>query len=230
MDANHSSPTKEEKNSAAFNILHWWFETYCRIVLRFWCRIKAYRIDNLPPSPYILCANHGSHMDTPVLIIASGKRFNQYAMIAARDYFFDANSGKQRWYQKLMFLIPVERAASRQSLQILQDASRPHIAAKRNIIIYPEGTRSRDGTIGHMKRGAAHLALMLQLPVVPVYIDGTFLSMPRGTLFPKKKTLSVVFGKPIMLSATTAPNSRELAGTIEEEIHTLRNQFYSEQQ
>lgn len=207
-------------------LAHRAFERFCRLVFRLRCPLRYEGRENLPPPPFLLCANHCSHMDTPALMTAAGGGFGNYAMIAARDYFFSGgkrDEGGGIGYHRFMFLVPVERRASRDSLRLMFEGCRPHLAAGRNLIIYPEGTRSVDGTIGTMKRGAAALALGLQVPVVPAHIGGTFDCLPKGALVPRKGKVVVRFGKPLL--PADYPNdrsaSRKLAADIAAAITQL---------
>ena len=67
----------------------------------------------------------------------------------------------------------------------------------RNLIIYPEGTRSLNGEMGLFKRGPAMFSAELNLPIVPVHIHGTYKSLPKGRVFPKPKRITVTIGEPI---------------------------------
>jgi long-chain acyl-CoA synthetase len=69
----------------------------------------------------------------------------------------------------------------------------------RNIIIFPEGTRTQNGDIGDFKKTFAILSRELNVPVVPVAINGAYDAFPRGTFFPKPwKKINIKFLKPIM--------------------------------
>ena len=206
------------------NLWHRIFERFCRLVFRLRCPLESCGRELLPAAPFLLCANHCSHIDTPALMAAAGGSFDNYAMIAARDYFF---SGERKFgYHRFMFLVPVERRASRDSLRAMFDGCRPHLSAGRNLIIYPEGTRSKDGNIGTMKRGAAALALGLQVPVVPAHIGGTFHCLPKGALIPKSGKVIVRFGKPLMPEdyPKNQQASRQLAADIAIAITQLASQ------
>ncbi len=174
------------------------FETFCRVLFTVYCPLTTHGRELLPPPPFLICANHSSHMDTPALMTACGGDYNDYAMIAARDYFFSNNSLNRFRYDKFMFLIPIDRRASHGSLRAMFAGCKPHLKSGRNLIIYPEGTRSQDGTMAPMKRGAAVLALGLNLPVAPAHISGTFRCLPKGTVFPRPGRVRVRFGKPLM--------------------------------
>lgn len=65
------------------------------------------------------------------------------------------------------------------------------------IIIFPEGTRSRNGALQGFKSGAAFLASKLQLPVVPAYVAGTHASMPKGCIIPGRERVRITFGRPL---------------------------------
>ena len=69
---------------------------------------------------------------------------------------------------------------------------------KRNLIIFPEGTRTKDGKMGDFKKTFAILSRELNIPVVPVTINGAFKALPKGSFFPKPfKKIKVEFHKPI---------------------------------
>ncbi|MGI9336897.1 MAG: lysophospholipid acyltransferase family protein [Gammaproteobacteria bacterium] len=220
------SPHSRRPHFARF--AHSAFERFCRLVFRLRCPLQHFGRENLPPPPFLICANHCSHMDTPALMTAGGGTFDNYAMIAARDYFFSGGSGGggKFGYHRFMFLVPVERRASRDSLRAMFDGCRPHLDAGRCLIIYPEGTRSVDGNIGAMKRGAAALALGLKVPVVPAHIGGTFHCLPKGALLPKGGKVSVRFGKALMPAdyPQSRNASRQLAADISAAILQLSEQ------
>jgi long-chain acyl-CoA synthetase len=67
----------------------------------------------------------------------------------------------------------------------------------RNLILYPEGERSIDGTPRTFKKGAAILSIHLQVPIVPIAIDGFYEAWPRGKRFQKFSQLKMKFGEPI---------------------------------
>ena len=124
-------------------------------------------------------------MDSAALMYAGGEDFEQYGMVAAKDYFFD-NEKRNSFLSKLMNLIPADRGASRESIVNLMVACREFTGHdSRSIIIYPEGTRSETGEMAPMKKGAAMIATELGLPIVPVYINGTHRAYPKGGKFIK---------------------------------------------
>ena len=74
--------------------------------------------------------------------------------------------------------------AATEAIKSLSEAA-ARIAAGTSVVIFPEGTRSRDGRLGEFKSGAMHLAIKAGVPVVPVAIGGTHRLLPEGSLLPR---------------------------------------------
>ena len=173
------------------------FELYCRLFFRVYCPLKIEGRDRLPASPYILCSNHNSHMDSALLMLAAGTGFHGFAMTAAKDYFF--NNASRRFFLNLfMNLIPIERKFSHESFVEYLAATRAFLdVGGRNLIIYPEGTRSLDGKMGRFKRGPAVVAVELGIPIVPACIEGSHRSWPKGKGFIRPGGVKVTIGEPV---------------------------------
>ena len=166
---------------------------------------------------YVLVANHTSHLDTPLIMGALPRRLARYlAAGAAADYFFDV------WWRRgltaLFFnAFPVDRTGvnpRRVNAKSLLNRGVP-------LLIFPEGTRSRDGSLGTFKPGAAALASSLEVPVVLVAIVGAHAAHPRGSKWPKRGRLpvKVVFGDP--LSARPGEPANEFTQRIRSAIGKL---------
>jgi 1-acyl-sn-glycerol-3-phosphate acyltransferase len=188
-----------------------WRENFLRFVLRpamdFYSARRATGREKLAglKGPVILVANHASHMDTPVILAALPRKLRKRtAVAAAADYFY-----KNRLVAAAVSLVfntvPIERRGGGMAkdggghLDKLLDQGW-------NLLLYPEGTRSRSGGLGRVRRGAAVLAERHKLPVVPIRVSGTSEAMPPGRFWPKRlhgKIMSkrhkveVCFGDPI---------------------------------
>jgi 1-acyl-sn-glycerol-3-phosphate acyltransferase len=127
----------------------------------------------LPSGPCVIVANHCSHADTPALIAALPAR-RRPAVAAAADYWF-RGGWRPGICRALCAAFPVRRAGG--GTADLAAAARL-LAAGRDVIVFPEGSRSRDGRTADFHRGAARLAAAACVPLVPVGISGT------GTLLP----------------------------------------------
>jgi 1-acyl-sn-glycerol-3-phosphate acyltransferase len=136
-------------------------------------------------SPAIFVANHCSHVDTPVLLRAlPGRLRRRTAVAAAADYFYTRRSLAAA--VSLAFgTVPLARkgrgggedggtaAGGTASLA-------PLVADGWSLVVFAEGTRSRDGRVGRLHTGGAVLAAAHGLPLVPVHISGTRAAMPIG--------------------------------------------------
>jgi long-chain acyl-CoA synthetase len=167
------------------------------VLFTLYCPLQVQGRKNIPESPFIFCSNHNSHMDTGVLMRCSGLPFKNFGMMAASDYFFE-NRSRRFFLGSLMNLIPVNRQSTYKNIVEAMAACREFTKDRsRNIIIYPEGTRSLTGQIQSFRHGAAMISSELKLPIVPVYIKGTYDSMPKGKSFMRPKRLHATIGQPI---------------------------------
>lgn len=146
-------------------------------------------------APVVFYANHSSHLDAPMLLTALPKAWRECTAVgAAADYFFDV------WWRAaataLVFnAFPVERAGARRSTR----QAREMLAGGWNVLVFPEGTRSRDGWVGEFRLGAARLCVENGVPALPIAVRGTYQSMPRGRSWPApgRKPVSVRLGRPV---------------------------------
>jgi long-chain acyl-CoA synthetase len=144
---------------------------------------------------YILAANHSSHLDTAAVVSALSlvlgvKEAQKMHVIGASDYFFDSQF-KGWLFSTFLNVVPIEREEV--SLAGLRRV-RGILAKGEPILIFPEGTRSRDGTLREFKPGVGLIALELNTPIVPAFIEGTFASLPAGKSVPRKARVKVRFG------------------------------------
>jgi 1-acyl-sn-glycerol-3-phosphate acyltransferase len=165
-------------------------------VMRRELAIEVYGLDELRQltGPALILANHASHLDTAVLLSTlPTKRRRRTAVAVAGGYFFD--SRLRTGASAITFnAFPIEQsdgALSRTPAELL--------AKGWSVVIFPEGTRSRDGFVGPFQIGAAEIAVKSQVPVIPVGILGTYAAMPRGSNWPVpgRPRVSVRYGSPI---------------------------------
>ena len=162
--------------------------------------------------PVILVANHASHMDTPVILAALPRRLRRHTVVAAAaDYFY-----RYRPVAMLVSLIfntvPIDRGGGGLDRRAAGHVDRL-LDRGWNLLLYPEGTRSRSGGTGRVKRGAAVLAARHNLTIVPIRVTGTREAMPPGRFWPsiragrepkrttvidpRRHPISIAFGDPI---------------------------------
>lgn len=146
--------------------------------------------------PFVLVANHTSHVDAPLL--AQGLPWAQARFLStgvAADYWF--TPFYKRWFVRLLFnAFPIDRDGSRKN----SGTSRRLLRSGVPILVFPEGTRQTTGRIGDFKPGGAALAIGVGVPVVPAAIIGGYEAMPKGRNWPKpgRPPVAVVFGEPMI--------------------------------
>jgi 1-acyl-sn-glycerol-3-phosphate acyltransferase len=164
-----------------------------RAVLTLTGGLRVHGAAALPPGPCVIVANHSSHADTAALIAALPAR-RQPAVAAAADYWFRGGV-RPAICRALCAAFPVRRSGGGST--DLAAAVRL-LAAGHDVIVFPEGTRSRDGHTGDFHRGAARLAAAAGAPLVPAGISGTrTLLPPGGPARPRRTTVTVRFGVPV---------------------------------
>jgi long-chain acyl-CoA synthetase len=180
----------------------------------------------------IVVANHASHLDMGLVKVALGDEGRRLAALAAKDYFFDTRV-KRAYFENFTNLIPMEREGSlRESLA----AAAAALQRGYHLLIFPEGTRSRDGEMHAFFPTAGYLALHCDVDVLPVHLAGTFEAMPPGRNLPRRADLEVRFGQPIPVAtlrtrtASLARSDAYKAATqvIEDAVKALREAWRAE--
>lgn len=164
---------------------------------RRWFQLEVHGLEHVPETgPFLIAANHASHLDTGAVLAALGLRAPELGVLGARDYFF--NRPWKGWLvHTFLHVVPFDR-----TLNVLEGLrlARRMLQAGRPLLIFPEGTRSLTGRLQTFKPGLGLLAAEAEAPVVPAYIQGTFEAMPKGRLWPRRRKVSVTFGPPIVVN------------------------------
>jgi 1-acyl-sn-glycerol-3-phosphate acyltransferase len=119
------------------------------------------------PRPAIYLSNHRSNLDVWAIVAAvpDSTRF-----VAKQSLFRITFLG---WAMRAGGFVPVDRANRERAIASL-DAAAAHVAQGKSLVMFPEGTRSREGRLGPFKKGPFHVALAARCPIVPVAICGTY--------------------------------------------------------
>lgn len=171
------------------NFIYWLGWTAFRAMYATYFRWRVFNPERVPGSgAVILASNHASFLDPP--LVGSGLR--RECTFLARDTLF--RFGPTRWLLTRWQAVPIDREGSSASgmKRILEALNNG-----RAVILFPEGTRSRDGQLQPVRSGVGLIAAKTDAPVVPVRVWGTFEAYGRNVRFPKPKRVTVKYGEPL---------------------------------
>lgn len=168
-----------------------WFAK--RVVALLDVHLTATGADLVPADrAYVYMSNHQSHLDIPMLYATLPSR--TIRMLGKKELFKIPLWGRGL---RAAEFVEVDRSNHTSAMKSIEHAARL-IRDGVSIYLAPEGTRSRDGSIGKLKKGGFHLALGTGAPIVPVAIKGTINILPRGGKVMKKgQRVDVSIGAPI---------------------------------
>lgn len=169
--------------------------------------------------PFVLVTNHSSHLDAPLLVSLLPYRLTKHlAVAAAADYFYG------KWWMKALTSLffnsfPVQRNVAGMSRG--NSLSVRLLAEGLPIVIFPEGTRSRDGAMKRFKPGAAALSIDQDAPVLPIALAGTSQAMPVGRFWPVwgRPRVDMFIGTPML--AMPEESVREFSARVEARVSTM---------
>jgi long-chain acyl-CoA synthetase len=164
-----------------------------KAVSRIFFRLKSSGLENIPrEGPCIIAPNHASYLDA--FVVAAGmpaESFDSLYSLGIQKYFA-GRSGEA--FAKLANVIPIDQETYlNKALQMSSYVLRN----RKSLLVFPEGGRSFDGGIMEFKKGVGILSAELNIPVIPVYIKGSFEALPRAAKWPKFVEITVSFGKPL---------------------------------
>lgn len=164
-----------------------------KIILKTFFRLKAAGLHNLPEKgPYIIAPNHASYLDAFCIGGAlPSKLFTDLYSLGVQEYFVGGLRGS---FARVAHVIPIDTEAY---LNKAMQLSSYVLRKGKSLLIFPEGGRSFDGELMEFKKGVGILSVELNVPVVPVYIEGSFQALPRTAKWPKFTGIKVKFGKPL---------------------------------
>ena len=193
------------------------------VFLKVFYRHKVYGLEHFYPGAAVIAANHTSFLDPPILSTS----WPEEVHFLARESLF-----RKGWFGKLISNLnshPVSGDSSdtnvlRTIIKLLNDGKK--------IILFPEGTRSADDTLGEIKPGIAMLISRTNTAIIPAYIHGAYEVWSRSRRFPKLRgKTACVFGTPIFwrdfAHLEKKDAQRAIAEKLRSSILALRNWYES---
>ena len=180
--------------------------------------------------PVVFASNHQSHFDVPAILSALPGRLRARVAPAMAKEFFKAHffpagfsrrerlSNSLNYYLAAFFFnafpLPQREAGARQTLQYIGELS----GRGWSVLIFPEGVRSRSGEIKPFRGGIGMIGARLDIPVIPVRLDGIDRILPTGSSFARPARVRVAFGAPLTLHGD---DYSALAKQVEDAVRSL---------
>jgi 1-acyl-sn-glycerol-3-phosphate acyltransferase len=198
----------------------WWWMV--RGYFRIFQRVRIEGLENLPKDPpFMLVANHCSHFDA--LLLASAlplKLRNKVFPIAAGDTFFQTPFVRI-FAAGAMNALPLWRKNT--GKHAMDDLRARLVSEPCGYILFPEGTRSRNGVMKPFKAGVGMLIAGTDIPVVPCNLEGTHRALPPDRRFPRRAVITLRIGRAMTFHdvANTREGWSEIAQRLEAAVRQL---------
>jgi 1-acyl-sn-glycerol-3-phosphate acyltransferase len=201
------SPTGAAFSQEGLAVLKWLLYAVVKTVCFGWfCvfnRLSREGTDHIPRrGAFILAANHCSNLDPVVVGAACPRRLR---FMAKEELFRVPLLGT---LIDALGAVPVPRS-DRQGAAAVLRLTLSRLEAAESVLVFPEGTRSRDGRLGKLEGGVALLAIKTGLPVIPAFLSGTFEALPSGVSFPRPSKIRLRFGEPLEAASWSDLPERE---------------------
>ena len=176
-------------------------------------RIEVIGEENIPEDEaFLVVSNHQSNFDIPILLgyfklpLAFVAKIELRKMLIVRDWMD---------YLRCLFM---DRDDFRQSVKIINEGSK-NLKAGQNYVIFPEGTRSKDGSLGDFKPGSVKMAKKAEVRILPITIDGSIGLMRKGDNIIRPADVRVIIHEPVESDLESVELMSLVKSTIETGLH-----------
>jgi len=208
LGLSHEEAFKSLKRESGLiaSALHWGWWSFVRTYLTVWHRLTVEGREHLPTKPpFVLVANHSSHLDALVLAAPLDWRIrDQIFPIAAGDVFF-TGPAISAFAALMLNALPMWRKKC--GPHALKELKQRLVDEPCSYILFPEGQRTRTGEMLPFKAGLGMMIAETDVPIVPCYLHGCFEALRPETKWPKPHPIRIRIGPP--LNFAHVPNKRD---------------------
>jgi 1-acyl-sn-glycerol-3-phosphate acyltransferase len=211
---------RESGMASSVGHLAWW--TFVRGYMAVWHRLTIHNRERIPKKPpFVLVANHASHLDALVLAAPlPWKQRDKIFPIAAGDVFFETPM-VSAFAAYMLNALPMWRKKC--GPHALEQLRRKLVEDPCAYILFPEGARSRDGAMLPFKPGLGMLIAGTDVPVVPCHLQGCYDALPADCKIPRPRRITVRIGEPVAFGEVK--NNREgwkhIASELQSRVKSL---------
>jgi len=207
---------KEKKHSLFDRFVYIFCNSVTRLFAIVYFRFRVHKSERYPlDGPVLICANHQSHMD-PILV-ANG--CTRYVGFVARESLFKFKPFG--WLITTLGAFPINRDGGIAGIkETLKRLKRGEV-----VLIFPEGTRTPNGTIQNFKSGFCAIARRSKVPIVPVAIDGAYDAWPKNAALPRPRSIKLKVGHPIMFDEYNSLTDTEITERVQSEVAKLQQEL-----
>jgi 1-acyl-sn-glycerol-3-phosphate acyltransferase len=204
-----------------YNFVYWLGKIIVKLGFLLFSRLEVRNEKNVPrQGGVLLVANHISHLDPPVVGITCARKVY---FLAKKELF---KNGLIGWFMNSSGQIKVDRGKGLEAVEAAVNT----LKAGKCICIFPEGTRSRTGQMQQPHTGIVVIASKINVPIVPILVEGTYQMLPPKAKFPKFfSRIRLTYGESFYLTEeqmdlSSKDKMRETAEAIMEKIRVLGTQ------
>lgn len=210
---------KEKKRSLFHRLVYIFCNSATRLFALIYFRFRVFKSERYPiDGPVLICANHQSHMD-PILV-ANG--CTRYVGFVARESLFKFKPFG--WLITVLGAFPINRDGGIAGIkETLKRLKRGEV-----VLIFPEGTRTPDGTLQDFKSGFCAIARRSKVPIVPVAIDGAYDAWPKKVMLPRPRSIKLKVGNPITFAEYDSLSDDEITQRVQREVSVLQQELHPE--
>jgi 1-acyl-sn-glycerol-3-phosphate acyltransferase len=176
-------------------------------------RVEVEGLEKLDPrASYVICSNHLSYMDTPVVLTHVPVRFRFLAKRGLFQIPFLGTHLTQAGH------VPVPREDPRAAVRTMNVAAQAIRARGISMLVFPEGGRSEDGMLQPFKEGAAYIAIKAGVPILPIVLTGTREVLPYGGSVFRRGHVRLQIGEPIPTAGLTLRDREQVTSVARARI------------